>query len=117
MELLRPTSFVAAIISSENTLNRISNIIAKYCGAESAQRFLSACHEIDYKTANQILDATVKELTGYVSASLALSSFAEKFPQLAPGLQNQVYAALSESDKVKVINSYSDQILNIIGGK
>lgn len=117
MELLRPTSFVAAVISSENTLKCISDIIAKYCGAESAQKFLSACHEIDYKTANQILDATVKELTGYDSVSLALSSFAEKFPQLAPSLQNQVYAALSEGDKVKVINSYSDQILDIIGRK
>lgn len=114
MELLHPTSFASAIVSSKNSLKSISYIIAKYCGNNEAENFLDACDRLNFTMANQILDNTIKELTGYDSVFLALSSYADKFPQLAPELGNQVSEALFEADKIKAINGYREQIVSII---
>lgn len=116
MELLQPTSFASAVASSKEQLKRISYIVSKYCGQVKADNFLKACDALDFATANTILDDTVKELTGYDSVSIALSAFADKFPQLSPDLGNKVSGALSEADKVKAINLYRSRIINIIDG-
>ncbi|MBP7187890.1 MAG: hypothetical protein KBA55_14275 [Ruminococcus sp.] len=116
MELLQPTSFASAVASSKEQLKRISNIVSKYCGQAKAESFLQACDTLDFTTANTILDDTIRELTGYDSVSIALSAFADKFPQLSPELSNKVSGALSESDKVKAIDSYRSRIINIIDG-
>ena len=117
MELLHPSSFASAVASSKKQLEKISDIILKYCGQSKADRFLNACDSLDFSSANAILDETVERLTGYDSVSIALSVFAEKFPQLSPVLGNRVSNALSEIDKVKVIEEYREQILDIIDGK
>lgn len=116
MALLEPTSFMAVVASSKEQLNRISVIISKNLGQTKADDFLIACDNYDFSTANSILNETVKELTGYDSVSIALSAFTEKFPQLSPELGNKVSGALSESDKVKAIDSYRSKIINIIDG-
>ncbi len=116
MELLQPTSFASAVASSKKQLERISNIVSKYCGQAKAESFLQACDTLDFAAANTILDDTIRELTGYDSVSIALSAFTEKFPQLSPELGNKVSGALSESDKVKAIDSYRSRIINIIDG-
>lgn len=116
MELLQPTSFASAVASSKEQLKAISNIVSKYCGQAQADGFLKACDALDFTTANTILDDTVKELTGHDSVSIALSAFADKFPQLSPDLGNKVSGALSEADKVKAIDSYRSRIINIIDG-
>lgn len=115
MELLQSTSFASAVASSKEQLKRISVIISKYCGQTKADSFLDACNNHDFSTANAILDDTIKELTGYDSVAIAFSAFVDKFPQLSPELGNKVSAALSESDKVKVIEGYRSKILNIDG--
>lgn len=117
MELLQPTSFASAVASSKKQLERISNIVSKYCGQAKAESFLQACDSLDFATANTILDDTIRELTGYDSVSIALSAFTEKFPQLSPELGNKVSDALSEADKVKAIERFRMQIINIIDGK
>lgn len=117
MELIQPTSFVSAVVSSKEQLKKISAIISKYCGQSKATSFLDACNGYDFLTANSILDDTVKELTGYDSVSIALSVFAEKFPQLSPDFSNKMSNALSEPDKVKVIDGYRSQIIDIIDRK
>lgn len=116
MELLPPTSFASSVASSKDSINRISLIVAKYLGQAKADGFLSACSALDFSTANAVLDETVKELTGYDSVFWALGAFADKFPQLSPELGGRVSAALSESDKVKAIESYRTQILGILSG-
>ena len=115
MELLQPTSFASAVASSKEQLKRISNIVSKYCGQTKAESFLQACNTLDFATANTILDDTIRELTGYDSVSIALSAFTEKFPQLSPKLGNKVSIALFESDKVKAIDSFRMEIINIMG--
>ena len=105
MELLQSTTFASAVASSKDQLKKISNIVSKYCGQAKANTFFKAC---------DTLDDTVKELTGYDSVSIAFSVFADKFPQLNPDLGNRVSSALSESDKVKAIESYRERIINII---
>lgn len=117
MELLYPTSFASAVASSKESLKRIAIIIAKYCGQAKADNFLNACDNLDFSTANTILDETVKELTGYNSVSIALNAFADKFPMLSPELGNSVSVALLETDKVKAIENYRERILKIIDGK
>lgn len=114
MELLQSTTFASAVASSKEQLKKISNIVSKYCGQVKANTFLKACDTLDFKTANAILDDTVKELTGYDSVSIAFSIFADKFPELNPDLGNKVSGALSEPDKVKAIESYRARIINII---
>lgn len=114
MELLQSTTFASAVASSKDQLKKISNIVSKYCGQAKANTFFKACDTLDFKTANTILDDTVKELTGYDSVSIAFSVFSDKFPQLNPDLGNRVSSALSESDKVKAIESYRERIINII---
>lgn len=116
MELLQPTSFASAVASSKKQLINISKIVSKHCGQAKADRFLEACDTLDFTTANTILDDTVKELTNHDSVSIALSAFADRFPQLSPDLGNKVSGALSEADKVKAINSYKSRIINIIDG-
>lgn len=116
MELLQPTSFASAVASSKKQLERISNIVSKYCGQAKAESFLQACDTLDFATANTILNDTIRELTGYDSVSIALSAFADKFPQLSPELGNKVSSAWSEAEKVKVIDSYRSRIINIIDG-
>ena len=116
MELLQPTRFASAVANSKEQLINISKIVSKHCGQAKADRFLEACDTLDFTTANAILDDTIKELTGYDSVSIALSAFADKFPQLSPELGNKVSCALSESDKVKAIDSYRSKIVNIIDG-
>lgn len=116
MELIRPTSFISAVASSKDSLKKISDIIAKYCD-NNAKDFRKAYENLDFITVNRILDDTIKELTGQDSVYLALSVFVNKFPQLSPELKNQVSAALSESDKVKAIDAYREQIIKIIDGK
>ncbi len=117
MNLLQPTSFASVVASSKEQLKNISAIILKHCGQEKANAFLVACKNIDFKTANAILDETITELTGSDSVSIGLGSFADKFPQLSPDLGSKVSSALSETDKVKAINSYESMIINIIDGK
>ena len=117
MELMPPTSFASAVASSKGSLKNISIVITKYCGQKKAEDFLNACNSLDYITANTILDETVKELTGYDSVSIALSAFADKFPRLSPELGNRVATALSEADKVRAIEGFRAQIINIIDGK
>lgn len=117
MELLHPTSFASAVASSKESLRKVANIITKYCGHERAESFLKACEGLDFSAANTILDETVKELTGYDSVSIALSAFTDKFPQLSPALGDSVSSALSEADKIKAIEGFRVQILNIIDGK
>ena len=116
MELIQPTSFASAVASSKKQLENISSIVSKYLGKTKAENFLKACNELDFTTANTILDDTVRELTGYGSVSMALSIFANKFPQLSPELGNKVSEALSESAKIKVIDSYYSKINKIIDG-
>jgi DNA-directed RNA polymerase subunit F len=115
MELLQPTNFASAVASSKEQFKKISEIISKYCGQAEADRFLDACNRYDFLTANAILDDTVKELTGYDSVSIAFSAFVDKFPQLSPELDDKVSEALSESDKLKAIESYRSKILNLMG--
>ena len=117
MELLQPTSFASAVASSKEQLKAISNIVSKYCGKAKADSFLKACDSLDFKAANDILDDAVNELTGYDSVYRALSVFADKFPQLSPELGDRVASALSEADKVKAIEGFRTQIINIIDGK
>lgn len=116
MELLESTSFASAVASSKEQLIKISNIVSRYCGQTKADNFITACDTLDFTTANTILDETVKEISGYDSVSIALSVFADKFPQLSPDLSNKVSSALSESDKVRAIDSYRLKIVNIIDG-
>lgn len=117
MELLHPASFASAVTSSKEQLKKISNIVSKYCGQAKAESFLQACDSLDFATANTILDDTIRELTGYDSVSIALSAFADKFPRLSPELGNRVATALSEADKVRAIEGFRAQIINIIDGK
>ena len=117
MELLHPTSFASAVASSKESLEKVAKIIRKYCGQAKADSFLEACDKLDFSVANAILDETVKELTGYGSVSIALSAFADRFPQLSPEIGNSVSSALSEADKVKAIEVFRAQIINIIEGK
>lgn len=114
--LLEPASFASSVISSEEQLKNISRIVLKYCGQAKADSFLIACESNDYNTANAILDDLVKVLTGYDSVPMALSLFVERFPQLSPELGDKVWKALSEFEKVKVIESYRTEILEIING-
>lgn len=114
MELLYPPSFASAVASSKESLKKISLIISKYCGQTQADNFLKACDNLDFSTANDILDETVKELTGFDSVSTALSIFADKFPHLSPQLNNKISSALSEQEKVKAIDKYAEQIIGII---
>lgn len=114
--ILQSTNFASAVASSKNQFTKISNIVSKYCGQKKAEQFLKACDNLDFKVANMILDDAVKELTGYDSVVIALSVFADKFPQLGPALSNEISSALSESDKVKVIDGYRLKIINIIDG-
>lgn len=116
MELLHPTRFSFVVASSKEQLKKISFIVSKYCGKAQAENFLNACDTFDFTTANNILDDTVKELTGQDSVSLALNAFVDKFPQLSPDLDNKVSDATSEVDKIKAINSYRSKIINIIDG-
>ncbi|MCI9435888.1 MAG: hypothetical protein HFH85_01740 [Lachnospiraceae bacterium] len=117
MELLQPTSFASAVASSREQLKNISIIVSKYCGQAKADSFLAACDNLDFTTANIILDNTMKELTGYDPVSIALNAFADKFPQLSPELRNKVSSALSEPEKVKAIDSHRERIINIMDGK
>lgn len=117
MELLHPTSFASAVASSKESLKKIAVIIKKYCGQAKADNFLKACDSLDFSAANTILDETVKELTGYDSVSIALTAFADRFPQLSPELGSKVSSSLSEADKVKAIEGFRTQIINIIGRK
>ncbi|MBR3300883.1 MAG: hypothetical protein IKI68_05290 [Clostridia bacterium] len=114
MELLHPASFASAVASSQDRLRNVSAIIEKYLGQDRAAGFLEACRELDFAAANNILDDLVEELTGYDSVYIALSAFADKFPQLFPELGNKVSEAFSEADKVKAIESYREQILTIM---
>lgn len=114
--LLQPASFASAVICAEEQLKNISKIVLKYCGQAKADGFLKACGSVDYNTANAILDDMVEVLTGYDSVPMALSMFAEKFPGLSPELGNKVSKALSEFEKVKAIESYRTEILEIING-
>lgn len=117
MELLPSGKFASIVMSSKKSLTNLSILIDKYCGSENAIKFANACDQLDFETANRILDDTVRELSGYSSVSIALSSFADKFPQLSPALADDVSAALSESDKVKAINNYAQRISDIMDGK
>lgn len=114
MELLRATLFISIVEYCRDSLERISYIIKKYCGEDSDKRFLHACDTLNFTNANRILDDTVKELTGYSSVSIAISAFADKFSQDIPELSNEISAAWSEVDKVKVINRYRKQISKLI---
>ena len=118
MDLL-PTSFASAVASSKDSIKNISKIISKYCGQEKAEFFLDSCNNLDFSTANNILEDTVKKITGYdsCSISMALSLFAEKFPNISKELEEKMSSASFESDKIKVIESYRKQIINIIDGK
>lgn len=114
MELLPPAIFASSVASSKESLKRISNIISRYRGNDAAQKFQNACDTLDFDTANRILDETVKELTGIDSVSLALSDFADKFPNLNPKLSDDVYSASSEAEKVKAIDRYFESISDTI---
>lgn len=112
MQLLNPTSFASIVASSKGQLKNISDIISKYCGSTKAKEFMQAYQDIDFNTANSILDNTVKELTGF-DGPIAFSEFVDKFPQL-PELENELSKAHLESEKVKVIDRYREQIMKII---
>lgn len=99
----------------QDSLGRISLIVGKHLGQEKADLFLAACEELDDVTANSILDDTVKELTGFDTVSIALSLFAEKFPQLSPEIRDKVRNASSEKNKVLAIESFRDKIMEILG--
>lgn len=114
MELLHPASFASSVASSKDCLRKISLIVGKYCGEDDKKEFLSACKNLDSAKANSILDKTVKELTGDSSVSIALSVFADKFPQLNPKMSDEVTSAISEKDKVKAIDNHWKQITDII---
>ena len=116
MELLQPTNFPSIVASSKEQLKKISIIISKYCGQAKSERFIQAYETYDYTTANNILDETLKELTGKDNVFDALRLFADKFPQI-PELSDKVSDALSETDKVKAIESYRSEILKIIDRK
>lgn len=107
MELLQSTSFASAVASSKNNLKNISNIISRNLGKNKAESFLKACNELDFVTANTILDDTVKELTGYNSVNIALSMFADKLTKSYPYIKNKLSKEFSkvtsESDKVRVL--------------
>lgn len=117
MELIPSTTFASAVASSKESIKNISIIVSKYCGQEKANDFLNSCDNLDFSTANNILDDTVKKITGDDSVSRALSLFVDKFPKLASELGEKLSLACSESDKVKAIESYREQIINIIDGK
>lgn len=114
MELLYPASFASSVVSSKDCLKRISIIVSRYCGEEAAKEFLDACDSLDHKKANDILDKTVEQLTGYDSVPMALNFFARKFPQLNPGLSDGIAAAISEREKVNIIDAYQKEIMSII---
>lgn len=116
MALLPTTNFPSAVASSKEQFDNISIIVKKYLGQEEADSFSQACKAYDFKTANRILEDTIKELTGHSPVSIALGAFADKFPQLSPELGNKVSAALSEPDKVKAIESFRSKILSIKRG-
>ena len=116
MALLQPVSFVSAVASSPEQLKNVAAIVAKYGGEAQGASFLAACENHDYNAANDILEQTVKELTGYDSPLLALGAFADQFPQL-PGFRDKVANAFSEADRVKAIDDYRSQIIAIIEGK
>lgn len=113
MALLHPANFASVVASSKDSLKKISHIIAKYCGNDSAENFMNACQKLDFTIANRILEDTIKKISDYNSVLMALNTFADKFPQIS-SFSNQVSSALSESDKIKIIDSYSKQIINII---
>lgn len=116
MALLPSTSFAAAVASSKEQFKIISNIVSKYCGKVKSVSFMNACNDLDFDTANNILDDTVTKLTGENNVYMALSLYAEKFPRL-PSLADKLSNALSLQDKVKVIDSYRDDIIGIIESK
>lgn len=117
MELLNPTSFASAVANSKESLKKVSIIISKYCGKVKSNSFLNACDKLDFLTANTILNETFKELTGYDSVFIALRAFSNKFSQMIPNLESDVAAALSESDEIKIIDSYREQIIDILNRK
>lgn len=114
MELLHPASFASSVASAKDSLKRISVIISRYCGEETANEFLIACDNLDSATSNKILDKTVEILTGYSSVPIALSAFADKFPQLNPQLSDDISSVISEMEKVKAIDSYWKEITEIM---
>lgn len=110
MELIHPASFASAVAAAWDDLEQIAEIVGRRCGKTSAQEFLTACKQLDCTRANQLLDQTVEALSGYSSVSTALVMFAEKFPELNPGLSGNVSRAKTERDKVKALNSYLEDI-------
>ncbi len=114
MPLLHPMSFASAVASSKNSLDKIASIISDFLSESKKETFLFACKNLDFRTANQILDDLVQTLTELSPVSVALNEFADKFPQLPTEFGERVHSALSEEDKVKAIDRSYKRIVNII---
>lgn len=117
MELLHPACFASIVASSKPMLENISNkFIKKYLGESVSKQFIEACNDLDFNSANEILDKLVFELSGTSSniVSTCLSVLAHKFSDLIPALDDGMTKALLEEDKVKIIAKYSPQMLSII---
>lgn len=115
MELLEPTRFASLIASSKKEFKEISNIITKYIDASTAEEFLDASKDLDFKTANNILDNLMYRITGR-KVSESISLFVDKYDSI-PGLAAEVFGQTSESDEVKAICKYKKQIMEEIDKK
>ncbi len=115
MNLLNAASFAAMCIAASDTLKRISDrYIRSYENEQAVSDFDTACEQQDYKTANLILGNTIEAMTGYDSISTAFSILADKFPELRDQINAALLNAVTEKEKVLVINRYADRMLEII---
>lgn len=114
MNLLEATNFTSTVAAARESLENIAVFIEKYCNKEDAETFLSACDRNNFEMANKLLDKTIEKITGYDSVFTALSMFTEKFSHSIPQLEEQVSSALSEKDKIIVINRYASKMHNIM---
>ena len=114
MGLLHPASFASSVASAGDNLEKIAGLVGKYCGEASARKFQSAYRQLDYNTANRLLEQTVFELSGFDSVPEALNMFSEKFPEL-PELGRDLSQALTEPEKAKAIARHADRIWSIMG--
>ncbi|MDE7243843.1 MAG: hypothetical protein K2O18_07695, partial [Oscillospiraceae bacterium] len=114
MELLHPASFASSVASAGDNLEKIARLVGKY-NKDGKEEFLNACRQLDYKTANRLLDQTVAKLSGFDSVPVALTMFSEKFPQL-PELSKEISKALTEREKAEVLSRHADKICSIMKG-
>lgn len=116
MELLQPTAFVSSFASSHKEFQHLDELMNKY-GITSKETFYKKCKDLDFKTANELLDKLfikmafnakiIESNNGEYSVSLLLSIIADDFEKRfkVEGLDDAVSKEHFESGKIKVFVS------------